>query len=186
VSCKHTFEASLAHAATLLVTCAALSGLRVVEASGQYPQQPGAQPRPYRAPTLALAQPLDGGTVPLDKPVVVFRFVAGEPDDAIDVRSFIVAIDGVDRSTSFQLDPGSGTAWGPLGAPAAVAAGLHRGTARICSLRGTCTTTAFTVSAAAPIAASSPAGPAGSPTKRSLAAAIASGLLQAIRSLVTP
>jgi hypothetical protein len=57
-------------------------------------QQPPASPpatnapvlAAYRAPTIALVQPPAGGSVPQDKPVVVFRFAAGEPDDPIDSR----------------------------------------------------------------------------------------------------
>lgn len=196
MSCKHTFDATLGRTLTLAAVCAASFGLFVGPVGGQTPP-PGSPPRPYRAPTLALAQPADGGTVAVDKPIIVFRFVAGEPDDAIDVRSFVVAIDGVDRSPSFQIDPGTGTAWGPLGAPSGsgipagssrtgVALGPHRGTARICSLRGTCTTAAFTVSVAAPISAQGATTATPPTTKRSLMGAITSGVLQAIRSLVTP
>lgn len=196
VSCKHTNAAPFARALTLAVACVASSGLGMNSAPGQIPQ-PGVPPRPYRAPTLALAQPLDGGTVPVDKPVVVLRFVAGEPDDAIDARSFVIVIDGVDRSAAFQLDPASGTAWGPLGlstgsvtptvvSQTSVSLGLHRGTARICSLRGACTTAAFSVSVAPPISATTTPAATAPPAKRSLGSAIASGLLQAIRALVSP
>ena len=111
---------------------------------------------PYRAPLLALVQPAvvaaPGGTsaagsVPRDKPVVVFRFAAGEADDPLDVRSFVVAVDGADRTALFQttVAQAGGQAWGPLAsdeqrARGELAVGAHRVVARICSTRGACAT----------------------------------------------
>src|SRR3712207_547682 len=60
--------------------------------SGQVPPS-GA----YRTPSLALVQPASGGTVPQDKPVVVFRLMQGDASDPIDARSFVVTVDGQDR-----------------------------------------------------------------------------------------
>jgi hypothetical protein len=92
-------------------------------------------------PTIAMVQPHPGGAIPQDKPVVMFRFAAGEPDDPIDVASFTVALDGEDRTAGFQLSGSEG--WGPLGAGLheAVALGSHALEARICSARGVCATT---------------------------------------------
>ena len=104
---------------------------------------------PYRAPTIALVQPPSSaiagggvtGSVPRDRPVVVFRFVAGEPDDPLDARSLVVAVDGVDRTALFRTT--TSEAWGPLASDAdlergALEPGPHRVAARICSARGTC------------------------------------------------
>jgi len=104
---------------------------------------------PYRAPTIALVQPPVGGSVPADRPVVVFRFAPGEPTDPIDAGSFTVLVDGRDRRSLFQMS--GGEAWGPIGDPAAkdaedaVAPGAHQVEARICSARGTCGSVTATV-----------------------------------------
>jgi hypothetical protein len=101
---------------------------------------------PYRAPLIALVQPAGtaGGFVPQDRPVVVFRFAAGEADDPLDVRSLVVAVDGADRTVLFQTS--ASEAWGALADDEAVrrgklAAGAHRVAARICSARGACGST---------------------------------------------
>jgi hypothetical protein len=104
---------------------------------------------PYRAPLIALVQPAPAsaggstaaGSVPRDRPVVVFRFAAGEPDDPLDVRSFVVAVDGADRTALFQTTVAQ--AWGSLAsdeqrARGELAVGAHRVVARICSTRGAC------------------------------------------------
>ena len=112
-------------------------------AAPQQPQLPAttsAVLAPYRAPVLALVQPVTG-TVTQDKPVVVFRFATGEADDPLDVGSFVVAVDGTDRTALFHTT--AVQAWGPLAsetqlARGELAAGTHRVVARICSTRGAC------------------------------------------------
>lgn len=95
----------------------------------------------YRPPALALVQPPAGGSVPQDRPIVVFRFAPGESGDPIDARSFSVTVNTENRSALFQV--AASEAWGPL-APAvpghapAIAPGAHRVAARICSVRGAC------------------------------------------------
>ncbi|HEX6252525.1 MAG TPA: hypothetical protein VFZ56_13975 [Gemmatimonadaceae bacterium] len=115
------------------------------------PAQPPPAPLPaYRAPVIALAQPAPGGAVPQDRPVVVFRFAAGEPGDPVDARSFAVTVDGEDRTELFQLS--LAVAWGPLASPDdAIEPGSHEVVARICSARGACiaTTTLVTVGVSA-------------------------------------
>jgi hypothetical protein len=99
---------------------------------------------PYRAPVIALVQPAlsnGAGSVPQDRPVVVFRFAAGEADDPLDVRSFVIAVDGADRTALFQTT--AAQAWGPLASAEQLTrgelpAGVHRVVARICSTRGAC------------------------------------------------
>jgi hypothetical protein len=110
------------------------------------PQSPVVQLPAYRLPALALVQPAAGGNVPSDKPVVVFRFAPGEPNDPIDVRSFAVGVDGHDRTHLFQVN--GGEAWGPLAPPDAESAlepGSHEIAARICSSRGACADVSATV-----------------------------------------
>lgn len=111
---------------------------------------PAAQQPPatqYRLPTITLVHPVNMGTVPRDRPTLVFRFAPGESDDPIDSRSFAVTVNGVDRSERFQV--ASHEAWGSIaGAPgtdAPLDIGPHTVTARICSVRGSCSTTAATV-----------------------------------------
>lgn len=119
----------------MLVAIAAT--LRAAPASSaQQPGVPVAPPPPYRTPALILAQPADGGTVPADRPVVVFRFAPGEMTDPIDALSFVVAVDGVNRTERFQIT--SGEAWGPIDDPSLASATSHDVRARICSVRGTC------------------------------------------------
>lgn len=149
------------------------------------PSQPTVLP-PYRAPTIALVQPQNGGAVPQDKPVVVFRFAAGEPADPIDARSFRVAVDGEDRTALFQVS--AGEAWGPLAMASAgrpddaVAAGAHTLAARVCSSRGACASTTATVTALPAAAVATPA-PAPSAKRR---ARVIDVLLSAVRKLLMP
>jgi hypothetical protein len=104
----------------------------------------------YRPPVIVLAAPSAGASVPADKPVIVVRFAAGEPDDAIDPSSLRVSVDGEDRTLLLQL--GSAEAWGPLardtttsqslrvaspGVPL-IAPGVHLVHVRLCSMRGVC------------------------------------------------
>lgn len=139
--------------ATRLVAAAIACGLpRLVHAqSSPAPvQQASPQLAPYRTPVIALVQPASGGAVPKDKPVVVFRFAQGEPDDAIDAKSFAVSVDGVDVTPGFQV--AGSEAWGSLiGAlNEPLAAGIHQVIARICSARGACGSASASVSVQAP------------------------------------
>ena len=116
----------------------------------------------YRTPVIALVQPAAGGTVPQDKPVVVFRFAQGEANDAIDAKSFFVTIDGVEVTPAFQI--AGGDAWGSLAGTAgarpvgSLTVGVHEVTARICSERGACgtATAAVTILALPQISAAGP------------------------------
>src|SRR5688500_18148450 len=72
----------------------------------------------YRLPTIALVQPSGAPTLPSDKPVVVFRFAPGEPNDPIDLASFAVTVDGRDQTRSFQVT--ASEAWGTLAGGAGV------------------------------------------------------------------
>ena len=100
----------------------------------------------YRPPSLALVQPARGTPVPQDRPVAVFRYSAGEANDPVDPRSFQIAVDGADRTRYFAVT--AAEAWGLLGPADSVgfapedllAIGGHDVSARICSVRGACST----------------------------------------------
>jgi hypothetical protein len=96
----------------------------------------------YRLPTMALVQPAGAATLPSDRPVVVFRFAPGEPNDPLDLASFAVTVDGRDRTPSFQVTGfeawGSLAGDGPVSTDSSIALGIHQMTARICSARGAC------------------------------------------------
>ncbi|HKS91029.1 MAG TPA: hypothetical protein VJQ83_03800 [Tepidiformaceae bacterium] len=126
---------------------------------------PAQQPAPatvlpsYRPPVLALVQPAADGSVPQDRPVVVFRFAPGDSTDPVDARSFAITVDGKDRSAGFQA--ARDMVWGPLAPPdegTALGAGAHTLVARICSIRGSCgeVSASVTIAAAAPTAADAP------------------------------
>ena len=145
-----------AHALAAIMAC----GLpRLLHAQITAVPTPGAPSiAPYRLPAIALVQPQDGGAVYQDRPVIVLRFIPGEPTDPVDPTSLRVNVDGVDRSKLFQT---SGfDAWGPLApggtADTPFAVGAHRIAARICSQRGACAMTQATV-LAVPTAAATPA-----------------------------
>ena len=143
---------SRSFAATLLLAALSSAVAPVRSLVAQSPTSPSgttATLTPYRAPLIAMVQPPvatagGSGSVPQDKPVVVFRFAAGEADDPLDVGSFVVAVDGADRTPLFQTT--ASQAWGPLTDADAIrrgafAAGPHRVVARICSNRGACALT---------------------------------------------
>jgi hypothetical protein len=114
---------------------------------------------PYHPPLLALVQPAADGSVPQDRPVVVFRFAPGDSTDPVDARSFAITVDGKDRSAGFQA--ARDMVWGPLAPPdegTALGAGAHTLVARICSIRGSCgeVSASVTIAAAAPTAADAP------------------------------
>ena len=113
-------------------------GLSFVPLKAQQPPSAGPSLPPYRSPALALVQPAAGGTVPSDKPIVVFRFAPGEPNDPIDAHSFAVVVDGADRTAAFQVT--GMEAWGALVNPGDrdASPGTRQVFARICSARGAC------------------------------------------------
>jgi hypothetical protein len=130
------------------LTAVLLAAVSMAVVAGQQASGPPTSLSVYRPPALALVQPAAGGSVPEDKPVLVFRFIPGEPNDLIDLRSFVVTVDGTDRSALFHVT--SAEAWGPLspvganGRPTA-SAGPHQVSARICSTHGACSETSAMV-----------------------------------------
>jgi hypothetical protein len=110
----------------------------------------------YRQPVIAMVQPVangtQGGNVPRDKPVVVYRFAAGEVSDPLDATSFAVNVNGPGvtesgRSRTVLFQVGANEAWGPLADPKGplLAPGAYQVTARICSARGACASSTSTV-----------------------------------------
>lgn len=144
-----------AHAAA-----AALVALAIAYPSSAQQPAPATPPLPpYRPPLLALVQPAADGSVPQDRPVVVFRFAPGDSTDPVDARSFAITVDGKDRSAGFQA--ARDLVWGPLAPPdeaSALGAGAHTLVARICSIRGSCgeVSASVTVTAAAVADANGP------------------------------
>jgi hypothetical protein len=146
------------------------------------PSPPAAMPlATYRPPALALVQPAAGGSVPQDRPAVVFRFAPGEPNDPIDVRSFAVTVDGRDQTRLFQVS--AGEAWGPLSPAdaAALDAGAHQLAARICSSRGACAELSATVSVMPSAVEGAEAMPTSARRRKLLGA-----LLDAVRKILVP
>lgn len=151
-------------------------------------QQPAPAPPPlsatYRQPTIALAQPPGGGTLPQDKPVVVIRFAHGEPGDPLDLTSFRLTLDGEERTALFHV--GAAEAWGPLAAPEdgePLAAGPHQLRARICSERGACASLAASIAVVPdPTAPAEPAATSGKSRRDGLLEL----LLDAARKLLLP
>jgi hypothetical protein len=144
-------------------------------------------PEPYRPPAIALVQPSGGTPLPRDKPIVVFRFARGEPTDPVDVSTFAVAVDALDRTGNFQVT--ADEAWGALFTAAAgdsvTHAGTHAVTARICSVRGACAEVTTTV---ATVASTASATPSSTPTTppRSTRARLIELVLDAVRKLIVP
>lgn len=136
---------------------------------------------------IALVQPVDGGTLYADRPVIVFRFAAGEPSDPIDVGSFTVLVDGVDRGALFQR--AASEAWGPIASVSgadSLTPGVHRVSARICSARGACTALQATVNVLPALlpAASDPAAPVRA--RQSRRQRLLDAALSAARRLLVP
>ena len=158
--------------------------LPLLSAAAQTPNVPA----PYRAPTIAMVQPVNGGTVPRDKPIVVFRFARGEAADPVDVGTFAVTVNGVDRTPLFQVT--AEEAWGALtrlmSSDSVIALGPHSLAARICSVRGACAETASRVVAVdAPTVTAASASTPVEPAK-STRARVIELVLDAVRKLIVP
>jgi hypothetical protein len=126
--------------AALVVTASLIALTAAAPRAGAQQPAPAAPALPsYRPPVLALVQPAADGSVPQDRPVVVFRFAPGDSTDPVDARSFVITVDGKDRSAGFQA--ARDMVWGALAPPdeaPALGAGAHTLVARICSIRGSC------------------------------------------------
>jgi hypothetical protein len=152
------------------ILAAALAGCTAGAPALASAQQPAPASDAYRLPSIVMVQPLDGGSVPRDRPIVVFRLAAGEPTDPIDTRTFALSVDGADRTAAFEPDT----------RPADVGGGTtHTIAARICSQRGACTAMTATVGTVV-----SPAVGTGAPATRK--ARLIDLLLTAARKLLEP
>jgi hypothetical protein len=92
-----------------------------------------------RPPSILLAYPANGGALPADKPLIVFRYASADGNDPIDPTAFRAAVDGVDRTARFRITPTE--AWGQLtdsSASPGLTPGAHLIGARVCSVRGVC------------------------------------------------
>ncbi len=153
-------------------------------------QQPIAQPPPstiaaYRAPVIALVQPPGGGTIPEDKPVLVFRFASAEAEDPLDGTSLRVLVNGVDQTARFQSN--STEAWGSIGdattASASIELGPRQVVARICSVRGACAETAHLVTVVPSLTGNADDTRSRAEGKKER---VLDALLAAVRKLLTP
>lgn len=172
---------SAARIAAAVVACGLARPLRAQETPA-----PSAQLPAYRTPVLEIAQPPSGGAVPQDKPIVVFRFAQGEPDDQLDLRSLSVTVDGRDVTSGFQV--GGSEAWGSLSLrdnPAAIAIGVHDVSAQICSTRGACAIARAMVTVLPPLVGGPPQSSTNAPATTSLKRRILDAALNATRRLLT-
>ena len=87
-------------------------------------------------PQLTLAHPAPGASVPSDNAAIVLRYAAGEASDPLDLRSFAVWVDGVDRTLHFRVT--AEAAWGPIVGAGGRGVRAHDVRARVCSVRGVC------------------------------------------------
>jgi hypothetical protein len=162
------------------IVAASLIALAIAHTAPAQQPAPPALPS-YHPPLLALVQPAADGSVPQDRPIIVFRFAPGDSTDPVDARSFAITVDGKDRSAGFQA--ARDMVWGALTPPdaaAALGAGAHMLVARICSIRGSCgEVTASVTITAAPTAATD------APTANRMRTLL-DLLLVAIKKLLTP
>lgn len=87
------------------------------------------------APRIVLAHPRAGMSVPRSSATVLFRY-AGEAGDPIDLRTFVVFVDDVDRTSHFRVT--ADAAWGTIVDTDGNGLKAHSVRARICSIRGVC------------------------------------------------
>ena len=90
----------------------------------------------HGAPTVVLAYPAPGVSVPGDNPSVVFRYVVGDASDPLDLRTFRVLVDGVDRTSHFRAT--AEAAWGTIVPSPEAGIRAHDVRARVCTIRGAC------------------------------------------------
>ena len=87
-------------------------------------------------PTLVLAYPTPGVSVPGDNATVVFRYAMDDVSDPLDLRSFRITVDGVDRTSDFRVT--AEAAWGAIAQGAEAGHRAHDVRARVCTVRGVC------------------------------------------------
>lgn len=87
-------------------------------------------------PRIMLAHPRPGMSVPRSSATVLFRYAAGEASDPVDLRTFTVFVDDVDRTSHFRVT--ADAAWGTIVDADGNGLKAHSVRARICSIRGVC------------------------------------------------
>lgn len=87
-------------------------------------------------PTLVLSYPAPGVSVPGDNATVVFRYAVDDASDPLDLRSFRISVDGVDRTSHFRVT--ADAAWGAIAQGIEAGLRAHDVRARVCTIRGVC------------------------------------------------
>lgn len=87
-------------------------------------------------PRIMLAHPRPGMSVPRSSATVLFRYAAREASDPVDLRTFTVFVDDVDRTSHFRVT--ADAAWGTIVDADGNGLKAHSVRARICSIRGVC------------------------------------------------
>ena len=113
------------------------AGLAVRVASAAALVSHQAMPGVFSPPRLLLAYPAPGVSMPTDNATAVFRYSAGDASDPLDVRSFTVLVDGVDRSSRFRAT--ADAAWGRIADRDGAGIRAHEIRGSICSVRRVCT-----------------------------------------------
>ncbi|HZO19603.1 MAG TPA: hypothetical protein VFB46_11505 [Gemmatimonadaceae bacterium] len=113
------------------------------------------------APRIVLAHPGAGMSVPRSSATVMFRYAAGEASDPIDLRTFTVFVDDVDRTSHFRVT--ADAAWGTIVDAGGNGLKAHGVRARICSIRGLCAEVSANVIV---VGESAPQGTKPRPTRR--------------------
>lgn len=169
------------------MVCAAITAAAPALLNAQQPAGAPVLPT-HRLPVIALVQPAEGATLAQDRPIVMFRFAGGEPNDPIDLATFAVTVDGVDRTSLFQVT--AGEAWGPLvSANTVPPAGIHQLTARICSARGACAVASTAVSVVPGVTSQPAAGGAAVDSSSSASSRrrrVIDVILDALKKLLSP
>ena len=86
------------------------------------------------APILVLSYPAPGVSVPGDNATVVFRYAMDDASDPLDLRSFRITVDGVDRTSHFRVT--ADAAWGAIAHGGDAGLRAHDVRARVCTIRG--------------------------------------------------
>lgn len=131
----------------------------------------------YAPPRLVLAYPAPGVSVPGDHATVIFQY-ASTDTDALDLRSFSVTVDGIDRTSHFRVT--ADAAWGTIITGDTAGIRAHDVRARICSVRGVCANANVIV---AVVGSAVPAKPSPSKERRGK---IIDVLLEMMRRLLRP
>jgi hypothetical protein len=137
-----------------------------------------AVPGSYGPPRLMLAYPAPGVSVPSDRPTVVFRYASDEGSDPLDLRTFVVWVDGADRTSHFRVT--ADAAWGPITSGDGQGVHAHNVRARICTVRGACADLSAIVTVVASVATRNDA------VIRERRAKIIDVVLEAARRLLKP